>query len=109
MIPGMDPKMLKQAMKRMGLKQEEIDASEVIIKCKNKDIVITEPSVIKVNMMGQENFQISGTITERTYELFTDDDIQTIIEQTSCTKEQAITALEQEKDLAKAILRLKSQ
>jgi len=109
MIPGMDPKMLKQAMKRMGLKQEELDALEVIIKCKDKDIIISEPSVIKVNMMGQENFQVSGKITERKLEVFDAEDIQTIIEQTGCTKDQAKTALEQEKDLAKAILRLKSQ
>jgi nascent polypeptide-associated complex subunit alpha len=96
-------------MKRMGLKQEEVDALEVIIKCKDKDIIITEPSVIKVNMMGQENFQVSGKITERQSELFTEDDIQTIIDQTSCTKDQAKNALEQEKDLVKAILRIKSQ
>ena len=39
----MNPKMLKQAMKKMGMKQEDIDASEVIIKCSDKEIVIRNP------------------------------------------------------------------
>ena len=70
MIPGMDPKLIKQAMKRMGMKQEEVVATQVIIKCPDKEIVINNPSVTKINMMGQENFQISGNIEERNMELF---------------------------------------
>jgi NACalpha-BTF3-like transcription factor len=59
--------------------------------------------------MGQETFQVSGNVTEKQEETFSDDDIQTVVDQTGCTKDQAIKALEQEKDIAKAILSLKSQ
>lgn len=44
----------------MGIQQEDIDAEEVIIKCSDKTIIIKNPSVQKVNMMGQKNYQISG-------------------------------------------------
>jgi len=30
-------------MKKMGMKQEDIDASEVIIKCSDKEIIIRKP------------------------------------------------------------------
>lgn len=109
MIPGMNPKLVKQAMKRMGMKQEEISATQVIIKCQDKNIIIDNPNVIKINMMGEENFQISGKIRQESIELFTEDDIKTIMEQTNCTKNQALETLKEENDLAQAILKLKSQ
>ena len=65
MFPGMNPRKMQQMMKRMGIQQVEIPATEVIIKTEDKEIVITEPSVSKVNMMGQETFQVSGQINER--------------------------------------------
>ena len=57
-MPGMDPRLVKQAMKKLGVKQEEIEASEVVIKCSDKNIIIRNPEVLKVNMMGQETFQV---------------------------------------------------
>ena len=53
MFPGMNPREVQKAMKRMGIKQEEIDAELVIIKTADKDLVIKNPHVTKVNMMGQ--------------------------------------------------------
>ena len=103
---------MKQAMKKMGIKQEEIDAREVIIKTSDKDIIIKNPQVSKVNMMGQESFQISGDIEEK--ELSSEpstneEDIKTVMEQTNCTEEEAKAALEEAQgDLAEAILKLKS-
>ena len=64
MIPGINPRDMQKAMKRLGIKQEEIDAELVIIKTADKDFVIKNPHVSKVNMMGQETFQITGDITE---------------------------------------------
>ena len=40
MFPGMNPRDVQKAMKRMGIKQVEIPASEVIIRCDDKNIVI---------------------------------------------------------------------
>ena len=60
----MNPKMVKEARKKMGIKQEEIPATEVIIKTPDKDLIIRNPQVTKVIAMGQETLQISGTIEE---------------------------------------------
>ena len=51
-------------MKQMGIKQESLDAEKVTIKTRDKNLVIENPNVVKVNMMGQETFQITGEIRE---------------------------------------------
>ena len=98
-------------MKRMGIQQTEIPATEVIIKTEEKEIVITNPSVAKVNMMGQENFQISGNIQEREISSepeINEDDIKTVVDQTGASEEEAKKVLEDNKgDIAAAILSLK--
>ena len=38
-MPGMNPRMMKQAMKRMGIQQQDIEATEVIIKTPAKDVL----------------------------------------------------------------------
>ena len=65
MIPGMNPRQMRQAMKKMGIAQEDIDATEVVIRCPDRDIVITNPSVAKIKAMGSEQFTISGEVHER--------------------------------------------
>ena len=111
MFPGMNPREMQKAMKRLGIRQEDIDAKIVIIKTEGKDIVIQNPHVSKVNMMGQETFQITGNITETESETsnINEDDISTVMEQTNCTKEQALEALEEsDGNLAQAILKLQT-
>lgn len=97
-------------MKRLGIQQQEIDATEVIIRTADKEIVITEPQVSKVNMMGQETFQIAGKIHERatsTTPDITDDDVKTVMEQAGVSEGKAKQALEESKgDIAEAILKL---
>lgn len=102
-----NPKQLEKAMKQMGIKQEEIHAEEVIIKTAEKEIVISSPNVTKVNMMGQDSYQISGQISERPLQKFGKDDIKLIVEQTGCTEQEAAAALGETGDLASAILKLK--
>ena len=41
---------MRQAMMRMGISQQEIEATEVIIKTEDKEIVILNPQVLKMNM-----------------------------------------------------------
>ena len=108
MFPGMNPKKMQAIMSQMGIKQEEIDANRVIIETSEKNIIINNPSVIKINMKGQENFQISGELSEEELEENNaEQDIKTIIEKTSCSEEQAKKALEEAKgDLTEAILSL---
>ena len=108
MFPKINPKQMQKAMKRMGIKQEEIDAVEVIIKTSDKELIIRNPNVTKVNMMGQETFQITGDIEERDTRTYKDEDVKTVMEQADCSEEQAIGALEKSKgDLAEAILDIK--
>lgn len=115
MFPGMkgmniNPKMMEQAMKKMGMKQEEIPAVEVIIKLADKELVIAEPQVTKVNMMGQETYQVVGEAHERERSsevAITEEDIKTVMEQAGVDKKTAQSALKKSKgDIAEAILAL---
>ena len=110
MFPGMNPRKLAQAMKRMGIQQVEIPATEVIIKTEDKEIVITNPQVSKVNMMGQQTYQIVGEEHEReisTEPKITEEDIKTVMEQANVNEEKAKEALEAANgDIAKAIMDL---
>jgi nascent polypeptide-associated complex subunit alpha len=108
MFPKINPKQLEKAMKQMGIKQEEIDATEVIIKTHDKELVIRNPHVAKVNMMGQESLQITGSIEERDLKPYKEEDVKTVMEQANCSEKEAKEALEKSKgDLAEAILSLK--
>jgi nascent polypeptide-associated complex subunit alpha len=113
MFPGMNPREVQKAMKKLGIRQEEIDAELVIIKTASKDLVIKNPQVSRINMMGQETIQVIGSITEieknEKIEL-SDDDVLTVMGQASCTKEEAIVALEESNgNLAEAILKLQNK
>jgi len=113
MIPGMNPRDVQKAMKKLGIKQEEIDATEVIIKTSDKEIIIQNPQVSKVNMMGQETFQVVGQPEERAVfsePEINEDDIKTVMEQTGATEEKAKESIaENDNDLAKAIMALKGE
>ncbi|MBI2151660.1 nascent polypeptide-associated complex protein [Candidatus Woesearchaeota archaeon] len=114
MFPGMNPRKMQQMMRQMGVQQEEINAQEVIIRTPDKDIIVVNPSVIKVNMMGQETLQITGQIKERPRiektEEISLEDIETVQEQTGATAQAARQALEEANgDLAEAILALKKE
>jgi len=100
---------MEKLMKKMGLKQEDLDAEEVTILCKHKKIIVKNPQVTKMNIMGQESLQVIGDIEEEELETFKEDDINIILEQTGCSKEEAKDALNQKKDIASAILYLKEK
>lgn len=112
MIPGMNmnSRQMKQAMKKMGIQQDQIDAEQVIIRLADRDLIINNPEVSKVNMMGQQTYQIVGEPQEvaRDFQIeISDEDIETVIEQTSVTREDAKQAIEESNgDLAAAIMKL---
>ena len=108
MIGNLNPKQIEQAMKKFGVKQIKIDAYEVIIKTKDKNLIIRDPDVMKVNMMGQESLQITGKIEEENN--ISEDDVNTVSEQAKVSKEKARAALEKNNgDLASAILELQNK
>jgi nascent polypeptide-associated complex subunit alpha len=105
----MNPKQMKQAMQKLGIEQEDVDASKVVIHTADKRLVFTDPSVQKVDMMGQETYQVMGTPEEQTAENrnpeISDDDIQAVVNKTGCSEETAREAIEaNDYDLAQAIM-----
>jgi len=108
MLPGMNPKKMQAVMKQMGISQDEIEASRVVIeKTDNSKIIIEPASVTKIKMQGQESFQIAGeTREENSAPEISEDDIKTIIEKTGKSESEAREALEKTTDLAEAILEL---
>ena len=110
MIPGIDPRQMKLMMKRMGINQTDIDATQVIIRTKTHDIIINSPSVQKINMPGQTNYQISGSESIKKLDSNPDideDDIQTVIDQTNASREKVIELIRKNKgDLAQTIIEL---
>ena len=108
MMPNLNPKQLEQAMKKLGVKQLKIDAYEVVIKTREKNLILRNPDVIKINMMGQESLQITGTIEEESN--ISEDDVNTVAEQAGVSKADARSALERNNgDLAESILELKNK
>jgi len=102
---------MAQAMKKMGIQQQEIDATEVIIRTPEKEMVINNPQVSKVNMMGQQTFQVIGEVEERPVSSepeINEEDVKTVVEQTGISEEEAKEAIKRNDfDLAKAIMELK--
>lgn len=102
-----NPRQIEKAMKQMGMQSTQIDAEEVVIKTADKDIVISNPNVTLVNAMGQESYQIVGESEERPKEKFVSDDVKMVMEKAGASEEDAKKALEEEGDIASAILKLK--
>ena len=109
----MNPRKMQQMMKKMGMSQVDIPATEVIIRTPDSELIIANPQVAKVNMMGQDTIQITGHIQERTLSTTPDineDDIKTVMEQANVSEDVAKKAIEDHDcDLAEAIMSLSSQ
>ncbi|MBS3140056.1 nascent polypeptide-associated complex protein [Candidatus Woesearchaeota archaeon] len=113
MIPGINPRKMQQMMRQMGIQQTDLPATEVIIKLPDKELVIANPAVAKVNMMGQETFQISGEAQERELSVapeISDEDVKIIVQQTGASQELAKQSLrEHHGDIAETIIALKNE
>ena len=100
---------MQAMMKQMGINQEEIDANRVVIERDDGNIIIENPNVVKIGMQGQENFQITGDVSEGENEVEevdnTNEDIKTLMEKCNCLEEEAKLALEKANgDLTEAML-----
>jgi nascent polypeptide-associated complex subunit alpha len=106
---NLNTKQIEKIMKQMGMSQEDIDASRVVIeKNDGTNIIINNPQVTRLNIQGKDSFQISGDTGENSEaEKFTDDDVKQVMEKTECTESQAREVLESTNgDIAEAILEL---
>ncbi|MHA1734262.1 MAG: nascent polypeptide-associated complex protein [Promethearchaeota archaeon] len=120
---GMGSRNMRRAMQQMGIDMEEIDASEVIIKCPDRVLRIPNPQVSLINQQGQEIYQVIGAseelpvdgasgpvipgedlggsweaedggVAEEPLKVeITPQDVQLVMSQTNCTPEQAESAL----------------
>ncbi|PWB86606.1 nascent polypeptide-associated complex protein [Methanobrevibacter woesei] len=114
MIPGMNPKQMKQMqrqMKKMGMDMKELkNVKEVIIRLEDKELIIPNAEVSLMNVMGQETYQVTGKAQEVEIEeelIIPDEDIEMVANQAGVSKDEAEQALiDTNGDLAEAILKL---
>jgi nascent polypeptide-associated complex subunit alpha len=105
-----DPKQMERMMKQMGMNVTNIDAEEVIIRTPEKDIIISDPKVSKIKVMGQETFQITGEVSERDREEEGEDDVEMVAGQAGVSREEAREMLKETGgDIAQAIMKLKKE
>lgn len=122
MIPGgrMNPRQMKQMMKRLGIEQEEIaDVEEVVIRTATKEYVFTKAQVTMMTVQGQKTVQIIGEPLIRNREgakpapskvVIPDEDVQLVAEKAGVSEEEARKALEEANgEPAEAIIRLMSR
>jgi nascent polypeptide-associated complex subunit alpha len=98
-------------MQRMGLSMNPMEVEEVVLRTKEKEIIIEDPEVAVLEMQGQKIYQITGGhSTEKVLEkkfIVPEEDVQLVAQQAKVTLERARAALEQTSgDLAQAILLL---
>jgi len=108
MLPGMggmNPKKMQAMMKQLGIKQEEIDAVRVIIEKEDGRIVIENPSVQRIEMQGQESWQVTGEAHEEDSGL-SEEDVRLVMEKTGKSESEVRKVLEETGDIAEAIVKL---
>ena len=121
-MPGMrmNDRQMKQAMKKMGIKQNTVDGvTEVIIRTNEKEIVIRNAEVICVEMGGSKSYQVSGSEEERMLGSasereakvsFPQEDVELVMSQTGCDAQKAVAALEAtDGQPAEAIIKIMSE
>ena len=113
MMPGMgrmNPRMMKKLQKQLQNSTEEIDATEVIIRTKEKELYFSNPSVSAMNLMGQQTYQIVGEPQERDLDGDTsipNEDVELVASQAGVSQEKAKAALEEcDGEPAEAIIKL---
>jgi nascent polypeptide-associated complex subunit alpha len=108
MLPGLggiDPKKMAGMMKKLGIKQDEISANRVVIEKEDGNIVIENPSVQKIEMQGQESWQVTGDVREELG--VREGDVKLVMEKTGKSEEEVRASLEEVNgEVAEAIVKL---
>lgn len=102
---------MQQAMKQMGIQQVDVDGVQrVEVICNDRKYVIEPAQVSKVNMMGQNTWQVVGEAVEESLDTaaeISEEDIATVAETAKVSEEESKKAIEEcDGDLAAAILKL---
>ncbi len=113
MFPGVNPRQMQKMMQKMGMQQVELKALKIVVTLADKELVFENPQLSKINMMGQETYQITGSPEVRAFDTtpdISDEDVQTVISQTGKSSSEARAAIENAKgDLAEAIMTLSGE
>lgn len=110
MFGGMNPAKMQGMMKKMGISQVNLPVKRVIFEMEDSNLIIEDPSVTKISMQGQVSYQVVGDEHEESAgpeELFSEEDVQIVIEKTGKPLEEVQKILEEvEGDIAEAIMKL---
>ncbi len=120
-LGGMDPRRMKQLMRQMGIKSEEIGAKRVVFELAGgSKLVFEKPQVSAIDLGGQKTYTIIGAAKEEkgtgkgdvgsgeAGQEIPESDVDMVAEQAKASKEKARKALEETKgDIAEAIENLK--
>ncbi len=108
-----NPREMRRLMRQ--LKAKEIDAYEIIIKARDGDYIIEDPQVMYMEVQGQKMLQVIGEMKrmereEEEEEIYSEEDVQLVMQQTGCTEEEARRALEEANgEPAEAIISIMSR
>lgn len=108
MFPGgINPKQMAGMMKQFGIKNQELDAKEVVITLNNgSKLVFEKPQIQCIEMRGEKTYTIAGGAKEISG--VPEDDITMVADTAGVSKEEAKAALQESGgDIAGAILKLK--
>jgi nascent polypeptide-associated complex subunit alpha len=121
MIPGgrANPRQMRQAMKRLGIEQEQLDGvEEVVIRTATKEYVIRDANVTAMTAQGQKIWTVVGEPIVRdradakkgegtTALTIPDEDVQLVAEKAGVSEDEARKALQDAGgEPAEAIIRL---
>lgn len=109
MIPGMNPRKMKQMMKQLGMDVRSVeDVQEIVITTPQGRYVFDQAEVAIMKMQGITTWQITGEPRfEEAVAVIPDDDVALVAEQAGVAVEKARSALEASKgDIADAIIKL---
>jgi nascent polypeptide-associated complex subunit alpha len=124
MIPGGrgNPRQMRQAMKRLGIEQEQLDdVEEVVIRTATKEYVIRDANVTAVTAQGQKIWTVMGEpiVRDRADAKkpeaskpvpIPEEDVKLVAEKAGVTEAEALKALEDAGgEPAEAIIRLMSR
>ena len=108
MFSGMNAAKMQGMMKKMGISQTQLPVNRVIFEMEGENLIINNPSVLKVKIQGQESYQVSGEATLESVEKISEEDIELVVKKTGKNKNEVKAALEKsDGDIAEAIIDLK--
>lgn len=92
-------------MEQLGMDMEEVPAVKVTVETEDgTELVFEAPQLNRMEVQGQEMFQLQGDYEERSGD--EEEDLEIVMEKTGASEEEARQALEEHDDLTEAIMSL---